>query len=81
MSQSSPAMPDRTGQDNWIACVVDIADREAERGDNHLTSHYVFIRKVLHEPRMDAMKMAVAFSHVRLDREKCERVANGWDDE
>lgn len=46
-----------------------------------LTAHWVFIRKVLGEPRMLAMQMAAAFRHVPLDREKCIRVADGWDDD
>jgi hypothetical protein len=66
---------------DWINCVVDIADREAERGDPHITSHWVFIRKVLDEPRWDAFRMAVAFRHVRLDHATCVRVADGWADE
>lgn len=71
-----------SAQQTWIDCalaIADIEDREDD-GRGHLTSHYVFIRKVLGEPRQDAMQMAVAFRHVRLDQAKCERVAVGWDE-
>jgi hypothetical protein len=59
-----------------IDCVCDIAAREPE--GEHFTSHYLFIAKVLREPRTDALPMAAAFRHVRLTRETCAKVAAGW---
>jgi hypothetical protein len=63
-------------QQRWVDCVVDIAAMEPEH--NHLTSHYVFCKKVLGEPKQDCFQIAVAFRHVELTRKKCERVAVDW---
>lgn len=66
-------------QHRMIDCAVGIAEGEPE--GEHITSHYIFIAKVLREPRRDALPMAAAFRHVKLTREACERVAIGWHDE
>lgn len=67
-------------QQKWIDCTLNIAEMEDREGRDHRTSHWVFIRKVLGEPRKDALPMAAAFRHVRLTRESCEHVAIGWDE-
>lgn len=65
--------------DEWIDCVLSISAREPS-GD-HLTSHYVFCRKVLRETRQEALAIAARFRRVELTRETCLRVADGWHDE
>ncbi len=64
------------GQYRWIDCAVGL-----NNGDDWLTAHWVFIRKVLGEPRQNAMDMAAAFRHVPLDHQKCVKVADGWEDD
>lgn len=63
---------------DWIGCVLEISAREP--ADDHLTSHWVFCRKVLGETRREALLIAARFRHVELTREKCEHVAAGWSD-
>ena len=65
-------------QERLIDCVVDIAAGEPD-GD-HVTSHWLFVRKVLRESKQDAYQIAVGFRDVKLTREKCLAVADGWED-
>ena len=70
-----PGPPD----EQWIDCVLRIS--ACEPPGDHLTSHYVFCRKVLRETRREALAIAARFRRVELTREKCLRVADGWHDE
>jgi hypothetical protein len=61
--------------------VMALVEGEIERGEDHLTSHWVLARKVLGESKQFAFQVATAFRHRRLTRADCERMVDGWDDE
>jgi hypothetical protein len=63
-----------------IDCVVDMTNLEERDNSNHVASHYVFLAKVLREPRQDALDIAYGFRHIKLTREKCLEVAETWHD-
>ena len=60
-------------QHRWIDCALRLG-----HGDDWLTAHWVFARKVLGEPRRDAMEIAAAFRGSPLDRATCIHIAEGW---
>lgn len=66
---------------NAIDRVMAVAEGELERGEDHLTSHWILARKVLGESKTFAFQVATAFRHRRLTRADCERMADGWDEE
>lgn len=72
-----PRGPER---DRWIDCVLDIIESEKAEGGDHMTSHYVFVKKVLREtdPKFLPVQFGARFRDTPLTREKCHEIADNW---
>lgn len=73
-------LPPGAARDQWIDCVMRMVDHEIATGDDHLTSHYVFVKKVLREsdPAMLPVQFGARFRDTPLTREKCHEIADNW---